>query len=243
MLFGENIASHGVPTARCIGLKEEVFMITGPDPLSLYPFEGVGHTEIDYKRTVFLKNLVKRKNIVVGDFSYYDDPAGANDFETKNVLYHYSFSKEKLIIKKFCAFATGVKFIMSSANHKLDGFSTFPFFIFGRGWEKDFNMASLPYKGDTVIGNDVWIGYDATIMPGVTIGDGAIVGAKAVVAKSVPPYAVVCGNPAKVVKMRFPDDIITELLKIAWWDWPREKIARNIAVIMGNDLDTLRNAQ
>jgi virginiamycin A acetyltransferase len=219
---------------------KEIFMISGPDPTSLYPFEG-------YKGTVFLKNVIKRSNVIVGDFSYYSDhfgdPSCIEDFENTNVLYHYSSSKEKLIIGKFCAIAAGAKFIMSSANHKFDGFSSYPFFLFKCGWEKDFDMASLPYKGDTVVGNDVWIGYDATIMPGVHIGDGAIIGTKAVVTKSVPPYTIVGGNPAKIIRTRFDEKTIAELQSIAWWDWPREKICRSIPAIIGNDLDKLKNAE
>lgn len=218
-------------------------MTIGPDPKMRYPFEDLNIAAIDYKRTVFLKNVIKRPNIIVGDYSYYDDPAGADNFENTNVLYHYDFSPEKLIIGKFCAIATGAKFIMSSANHKMDGFSTFPFFIFRRGWEENFDMKCLPYKGDTVIGNDVWIGYDATIMPGVHVGDGAIIGAKAVVTKNVPPYAIVGGNPAKIIRTRFDEATIAELQNIAWWNWPHDKISRNISAIMGNDLNALRNAQ
>ena len=214
----------------------------GPDPKSRYPFAGL-NLPINEKRTVFLKNVLKRSNVIAGDFSYYDDPVDAENFENTNVLYHYPFSKEKLIIGKFCAIATGVKFIMSSANHKMDSFSSYPFFIFKRGWEKDFDMNSLPYKGDTVVGNDVWIGYDATIMPGVHIGDGAIIGAKSVVTKNVPAYTIVAGNPAKIIRTRFDEATIQELLTIKWWDWPVEKISRNIAVIMGEDLNKLKNAK
>lgn len=216
-------------------------MKLGPEPTSRYPFYGSGVT-VDYKRTVFLKNVVTRPNVIIGDYSYYDDEMGAEYFENKNVLYHYPFSQEKLIIGKFCAIATGAKFIMSSANHKMDGFSAFPFFIFKQGWEKDFDITSLPYKGDTVVGNDVWIGYDATIMPGVTIGDGAIIGAKAVVTKDVPPYSVVGGNPAKILKTRFDEQTVAKLREIAWWDWSREKISQNIQAITGSDLDKLMNA-
>lgn len=177
---------------------------------------------------------------MVGDFSYYDDPAGAENFEDTNVLYHYPFSKEKLIIGKFCAIATGIKFIMSGANHKLDGFSTYPFFIFKRGWEEGFDFASLPYKGDTVVGNDVWIGYGATIMPGINIGNGAIIGSMAVVTKDVPPYAIVGGNPAKIIRTRFDEATIEELQAIRWWDWSIEKISQNIGIITGNDMKILK---
>lgn len=216
-------------------------MNSGPDPKSRYPFELSG-VPVDGKRTVFIKNVISRPNIIAGDFSYYDDAVSAIDFENKCVLYHYWFSPEKLIIGKFCAFATGAKFIMSSANHKMDGFSTYPFYIFRQGWEKDFDITCLHNKGDTVVGNDVWIGYDATIMPGVHIGDGAIIGSKAVVTKDVPPYAVVGGNPAKVIKMRFDEKIVAELQAIAWWNWPIEKITRNIQAIMGSDLERLKNS-
>ena len=222
-------------------------MELGPEPTNRYPFEGLDLAEIDHKGTVFLKNVVERSNIIVGDYSYYSDhfsnPVCAEDLENTNVLYHRSASKEKLIIGNFCAIAAGAKFIMSGANHKFDGFSSYPFFIFKRGWEKDFDMASLPYKGDTVVGNDVWIGYDATIMPGVHIGDGAIIGAKALVTKSVPPYAIVGGNPANIIRMRFDEKTVAELQAIAWWNWSREKISRNIPAIIGTDLDKLRNAR
>jgi virginiamycin A acetyltransferase len=217
-------------------------MQLGPDSTMKYPFEGLNLPAIDPKRTVFLKNVITRANVIAGDFSYFYDPAGADNFENTNVLYHYPNSKEKLIIGKFCAIAAGVKFIMSSANHKLSGFSTYPFFIFRRGWEKDFDKASLPYKGDTVIDHDVWIGYNATILPGVHVGSGAIIGTQAVVTKDVPPYAVVGGNPAKILKMRFDEQTITELLRIAWWDWPIEKISQNIAAITGCDIHKLQNA-
>jgi virginiamycin A acetyltransferase len=221
--------------------SNQTALMTGPEPSCRYPFEGSG-VDVNVKETVFLKNVIKRSNIIVGDYSYYNAP-DAEDFENKNVLYHYPFSKEKLIIGKFCAIATGAKFIMSSANHKMDGFSSFPFFIFKHGWEKGFDMASLPYKGDTVVGNDVWIGYDATIMPGVTIGDGAIIGAKAVVTKNVPPYTIVGGNPAKVIRARFDGKTVAELQAIAWWNWSREKISRNIPAIIGADLNVLKNAR
>ncbi len=113
----------------------------------------------------------------------------------------------------------------------------------GHGWEKDCDLTKLPNKGDTIIGNDVWFGYGSTIMPAVKIGDGAIIGSKAVVTKAVPPYAIVAGNPAKIIKSRFTDEIIEELLKIKWWDWSKEKISRNIKAIVDTDLKLLKHAK
>ncbi len=217
-------------------------MTTLPESTSRYPFEGAG-IDVNVKETIFLKNAVTRTNIIVGDFTYYHAP-DTDDFENRNVLYHFPNSKERLIIGNFCGIATGTKFIMSFANHKMDGFSTYPFwFIFRHGWKDGFDMTLHPSKGDTVVGNDVWFGYDATIMPGVTIGDGAIIGAKAVVTKDVPPYSIAAGNPAKIIRTRFDDKTIAELQAIAWWNWSREKIARNIPAIIGNDLDALKNAK
>lgn len=212
----------------------------GPDPDKPYPFEGLGMQS--EKRTVFLKNILKRKNIIVGDYTYYDHPEGADSFERDNVLYHYDFSKEKLIIGKFCAIAANVKFIMASANHKLNGFSTYPFGIFQRGWEKEYYLAEIENRGDTVVGNDVWFGYGAVIMPGVKIGDGAIIGAMSVVIKDVPAYSVAAGNPARCVKKRFSDEVSSELLKLKWWDWPIEKISQNIKAIASCDMEKLKVA-
>jgi virginiamycin A acetyltransferase len=160
------------------------------------------------------------------------------------VQHHYDFIGDKLVIGKFCAIATGVTFIMNGANHAMTGFSTYPFNIFGQGWESGFDWATIQagLKGDTVIGNDVWIGQEATIMPGIRIGDGAIVATKAVVTSDVPPYAIVGGNPAKEIRKRFSDEIIAELLAIRWWDWDVAKITRNLNAIRGTDLEALKNA-
>ena len=148
---------------------------------------------------------------------------------------------DRLVIGKFCAIARGAKFIMNGANHKVSGISTYPFYIFGNGWEKVMPQpGDLPYKGDTVIGNDVWIGYDCLIMPGVKIGNGAIISSRSVVVSDVPPYTVVGGNPAKVIKERFPADVVQALEEIAWWDWPIEKISRHLAVIVSADVEALR---
>lgn len=207
----------------------------GPNPNDLHPLKG-------NDRLVFLKNFVKAPNIIVGDYTYFDDQLnGPEKFEQYNVLYNYNFSKVKLIIGKFCAIAAETRFIMTG-DHKLDAISTYPFPIFQQGWETAFNVFELPVKGDIVIGNDVWLGYDCLIKNGVTIGHGSIVAARAVVVKDVPPYSIVAGNPAKVVKRRFDDKTIERLLNIAWWDWDIEKINRNIKVICNLDIDQLEKS-
>lgn len=206
----------------------------GPDPSNKHPMAG-------FSQVCFIKNTVTNPNIIIGDYTYYDDPEDAENFE-RNVLYHFPFIGDRLIIGKFCAIARGVQFIMNGANHQLSGFSTFPFYIFGNGWEHAAPEAgALPYKGDTVIGNDVWIGYQALIMPGVSIGNGAIISSRSVVTSDVPAYTVVGGNPAKVIKQRFPDETIAALEKLAWWDWPVEKITRNITRIMSSDIAALHD--
>ncbi|MFP1805402.1 Vat family streptogramin A O-acetyltransferase [Lonsdalea quercina] len=208
----------------------------GPDPTNKHPMQG-------FPQVCFIKNTVTNPNIIIGDFTYYDDPEDSEDFE-RNVLYHFPFIGDKLIIGKFCAIAKGVQFIMNGANHKLSGFSSFPFYIFGNGWEKATPQPEdLPYKGDTIIGNDVWIGYKALIMPGVKIGDDAIISSMAVVTTDVPAYTIVGGNPAKVIKKRFSDEIVAELEQLAWWDWSVEKITRHLTAIMSNDIKALRTSK
>lgn len=192
-----------------------------------------------FPQICFIQNTVSNPNIIIGDYTYYDDPVDSENFE-RNVLYHFPFVGDRLIIGKFCALASGVKFIMNGANHKLNGFSTYPFQIFGNGWEEVMPQAGdLPYKGDTVIGNDVWIGYEAVIMPGVQVGDGAVIAAKSVVTSDVLPYSIVGGNPAKLIRRRFDDEVIRVLGEIAWWNWDIEKITRNLKKIVAADIEAL----
>ena len=198
-----------------------------PDKNQIFP---LAH----YKRLCFLKNIIKNPNIIVGDYTYYDDFEDVYNFE-KNVKYHFDFIGDKLLIGKFCQIASGVTFIMNGANHLQDSVSTFPFAIFGEDWKDAMAGKSYPTKGDTQIGSDVWIGFDATIMPGVKIGDGAIIGSKSVVTKDVEPYSVVGGNPAKLIRKRFSDEKIAELLETKWWDWPVGKISENVKVLTGRD--------
>ncbi|HLO83178.1 MAG TPA: CatB-related O-acetyltransferase [Chitinophagaceae bacterium] len=208
--------------------------MNGPDKLTKFPLPF-------YERLCFLKNVVKNPNIVVGDYTYYDDFENVENFE-KNVKYLFDFTGDKLIIGKFCMIASGVTFIMNGANHLTDSISTYPFAIFGNGWENAMAGKVYPFKGNTVIGNDVWIGYNATIMAGITIGDGAIIATNATVVKDVAPYTIVGGNPAQEIRKRFPDDIINKLLEIRWWDWDAEKITRNVQYLTGNNIDQLLNA-
>lgn len=207
--------------------------MNGPDPREPYPMPG-------HPRMRFIKNLITRPNIEVGEFTYYDDPDVFADFE-QNILYHYPFIGDKLVIGKFCAIATGTKFIMNGANHKIDGFSTYPFQIFRNGWEKVLpDLSQLPYKGDTVLGNDVWLGFETLVMPGVKIGDGAIVASRSVVTKDIEPYTIVGGNPATPIRKRFDDATIAALLEIRWWDWPSEVISENLKAITSNNLDSMK---
>jgi virginiamycin A acetyltransferase len=208
----------------------------GADPKDKHPMKG-------FPQICFIQNTVSNPNIIVGDYTYYDDPEDSENFE-RNVLYHFPFVGDRLIIGKFCALARGIKFIMNGANHKLDGFSTYPFQIFGNGWQKVTPQSEeLPYKGDTVIGNDVWIGYESVVMPGVQVGDGAIIAAKSVVVGNVSPYTIVGGNPAKPIRQRFADDVIQALLEVAWWNWNIEKITRNLDQIVAANIDALRNCE
>lgn len=200
-----------------------------PDPKDVYPIDGV-------TRTAFLKNIISNPQIIIGDFTYYDDPEDVHNFE-KNVLYLFEFMKDKLIIGKFCQIATGVRFIMNGSNHAMDGFSTYPFKVMGKAW-KDVDMNAIS-KGDTVIGNDVWIGNSVTIMQGVTIGDGAIIGTNSIVTKDVEPYSVVGGNPARLIRKRFDDETINVLLTLRWWDWGIEKITNYLPAITSADLKML----
>lgn len=195
------------------------------------------------RQTVYLKSVVTDPGITVGDFTMYNDFVNdPREFEQNNVLYHYPVNRDRLIIGKFCSVACGAKFLFNSANHTQTSLSTFPFPIFFEEWGLDIqNVASAwDNKGDIVIGSDVWIGYEAVIMAGVTIGSGAIIGARAVVTKDVPPYAIVGGVPAKVIRKRFSDDTIAALLEIKWWDWPEEKIRRHIPDIQSGRIGKLR---
>lgn len=195
-------------------------------------------------QTVYLKNVVNNVNIEVGDYTIYNDfvhdPCG---FQENNVLYHYPINGDKLKIGKFCSVACGAKFLFTSANHAMKPLSTYTFPIFFEEWDLDVKNITSAWdnKGDIIIGNDVWIGYEAVILSGVKIGDGAVIGTRAVVTKDVPPYTIVGGVPARPIRKRFSDDIISELLRIQWWNWPADRIRRNIADIQSGNIDALKS--
>jgi len=196
------------------------------NPSTTFPLSG-------YDRLCFLKNFVKHPQITIGDYTYYDDFENIENFQ-KNIRYLFDFSGDHLTIGKFCMLASGVEFVMNGANHLSQAVSAYPFAIFGGDWSNSMEGKSYPTKGDTVIGNDVWIGYRACILPGVTIGDGAIIGSFSVVTKDVPPYTIVGGNPAQPIRKRFDDETVASLLKLAWWNWPIERITKYAHYLTGD---------
>jgi virginiamycin A acetyltransferase len=187
---------------------------------------------------VYLKNIIKSPQIIVGDYTYYDDPDDVHNFE-RNVLYLFDFIGDKLIIGKFCQIASGVRFIMNGGNHPMSGVSTYPFQIFGGQWAQNKPLSAVN-KGDTIIGSDVWIGNSATFMPGVKVGDGAIIATNSVVIKDVAPYTIVGGNPAREISKRFDEETIQFVLSLQWWNWRLEKISQHLDLIIGGDIEGLK---
>lgn len=201
-----------------------------PDPNVIFPVEGID-------TITYVKPTIKNPNIIVGDFTYFSD----TNFES-HVTHHYEFYGDKLIIGKFCQIAKDVEFIMNGVNHQMNAVSTFPFYIL-EGWDQEVpSLSKMPVKGDTIVGNDVWIGQNATIMPGVIIGDGAIIGANSVVAKNVNPYTVVAGNPIKVIRKRFDDELIELMLKFKWWNKEIDEINALIPLLSDSDLGRVKQA-
>jgi len=196
-------------------------------------------------QVVHLKEVIDHPRIEVGEFSYHHNQETVDDYAAHLAPYLFTISLDRLVIGKFVQIAHGVRFITSSANHAMQGFSTYPFdnFLMTSETTAD-DIVSMFEKagnrGDTVVGNDVWIGMDATVMPGVVIGDGAIIGSKSVVTADVEPYAIVAGNPARPIRKRFDKATIEALQTIRWWDWPIEKIEASMEVITGADLDALK---
>ncbi|MDR0562044.1 MAG: CatB-related O-acetyltransferase [Spirochaetaceae bacterium] len=200
-----------------------------PDPNAVFPVPNV-------KTVIYIKPTIKNKNIIVGDFTYFSDA----DFERHVTHFYPDFYHDKLIIGKFCQIGSDVEFIMNGANHQMHCVSTFPFYIFEKWNEQTPSLDKMPLKGDTIIGNDVWIGQNAVILPGVTIGDGVIIGTKSVVGSNAEPYSILAGNPAKVIRKRFDDELIALLLALKWWDFPIEEINALIPVLHNNNLEYVK---
>ena len=199
-----------------------------PDPNAVYPIAG-------YEKEIYVKPTINNPNIIVGEFTYIAD----SEFES-HVTHHYTWNRDRLIIGKFCQIAAGVEFVMNGANHQMNSVTTFPFYTLD-GWNMDSPaLLDLPLKGDTVIGNDVWIGQNAVILPGARIGDGAIIGANSVVGSNVDPYTIVVGNPAKILRKRFDDELIDLLLLFKWWDRNVDEINELIPLLTSSDLDYVK---
>ena len=199
-----------------------------PDPNTIHPIPG-------YEKEIYVKPTIKNPNIIVGDFTYIAD----TEFES-HVTHFYPWSRDKLIIGKFCQIAAGVEFVMNDANHQMSAVSTFPFYTL-EGWDMDTPAASeMPFKGDTVIGNDVWIGQNTVILPGTHIEDGAIIGANSVVGGNVDPYTIVIGNPSRMLRKRFDDELIDLMLRFKWWDKSIEEINALIPILTCSDLGTVK---
>lgn len=199
-----------------------------PNPNIVFPIPGC-------KTVTYVKPTVMNPNIIVGEFTYFSD----TDFE-KHVLHHYDFNGDKLIIGKFCQIASGVTFIMSGANHQMNAATTYPFYIM-EGWtQTPPTHEELPIKGDTIVGNDVWIGQNATILPGVHIGDGAIIGLGSIVGHDVEPYTIVAGNPAKPIRKRFDDEMIELLLRLQWWNKDIGEIQQLIPLLTDSDIEYVK---
>lgn len=199
-----------------------------PDPNLIHPIPG-------YDKEIYVKPTIKNPNIIVGEFTYIADA----EFES-HVTHHYEWLGDRLIIGRFCQIAAGVEFVMNGANHQLNAVTTFPFYTL-QGWQADPPApADLPFKGDTVIGNDVWIGQNAVILPGVHIGDGAIIGANSVVGGAIEPYTVAAGNPAKAIRKRFDDELIALMLRFKWWDKDISEIQRLIPLLTCSDLNRVK---
>ena len=192
--------------------------------------------------TVYLNRVIANPNIIVGDYTMYNDfVSDPTQFEKNNVLYHYPINGDRLVIGKFCSIACGAKFLFTSANHTMRSLSTYPFPLFYEEWGLDKTQvtSAWDHKGDIVIGNDVWIGYEAVILSGVSIGDGAIIGTRAVVTRDVPPYTIVGGTPAKEIRKRYDEKTIDRLIQLKWWDWPDDKIRHALPRLMSGDLNNL----
>ena len=179
------------------------------------------------KKLFFTKDSVLGEQFSIGDFTY-----GSPDIRNFD-------PQTRLTIGRYCSFAARVSILMGG-EHRLDLGTTYPFPEIAEPWPETADISGMTgSKGDIVIGNDVWVGHGATILSGVTIGDGAVIGAGALVVHDVAPYAIMGGNPAKMIRMRFDEQTVSRLLKLAWWNWPEEKVRENIHLICNSDIKAL----
>lgn len=192
----------------------------------IYTPENTGSISKAVPNVRYTKDTLKHPNITVGDYTY------------GTPVVRWLIGQEKITIGKFCSISPGVE-ILVSGNHPIDTVSTYPFMSLKDIWPGALGECPTA-RGDIHIGHDVWIGKDATILSGVTIGHGAVIGTQAVVAKDIPPYAIAVGNPARVIRYRFDEETIRMLLEVKWWDWPEEKIRRNMHIITGTDIWKLK---
>lgn len=192
-----------------------------------YALRESNHGSDPAKPWYFTNQVLNGDHYEIGDYTY-----GVPEVHT------YS-ANTKLKIGRYCSIADQVT-ILLGGNHRLYWATTYPFTWLLDEWPEAEGMpCHMSSEGDVVIGNDVWIGQEALILSGVTIGHGAVVGARAVVADDVEPYSIVAGNPARLIRKRFDDKVIEKLLETAWWDWPVEKIKKNLHLLCSSNLDAL----
>jgi len=218
------------------GNTKELEML-GPDPNEKYPIKALGN------KLCFIKNIVHSKNCTIGDYTYYYDPLGTDDFEKNCIVNIFEHEHAHLRIGKFTCIAPRTLFILDRAYMKLKGSSSYPFQLFEEGWENAGNCGTIPWCGDIEVGNDVFIGAGSILVPGAKLGDGAVLGPNSTLSEEIPPYTMAGGSPARPVRKRFKQRVIDELISIRWWEWDSEKISRNISAIMGTDINQLKNAK
>ena len=209
-----------------------------PSPDTIHPIRTLDGGV--HEGTVFLAAVIDHPNWSVGDYSYASAHHAPEDWAAHLAPYLYPGAPERLEIGRFCQIADGVQVVTASANHRHDGISTYPF----AGMQGEFaDRPSMPGPGpDTIVGHDVWIGTGAMLLPGSRIGTGAIIAGGSVVRGRIPPYSIVAGNPAKVVRSRFDEADANRILAVAWWTWPIERILAHEAAICGGDVDALEAA-
>lgn len=201
-----------------------------------------------YRDSIIIKDQVKSKHIVAGEYSYYSGYYHGEHFENCVMYLDEHDNKtpneeiDRLIIGKFCSIATGVKFMMGGTQgHNYEWIASYPLDFLDDDYDGYTTVPPNAYrlKGDTVLGNDVWVGAEAMIMPGIKIADGAVVGARSLITKNIGAYEIWGGNPARLIKKRFSDEDIEKLLKIKWWDLGLDKIKENLSFIRSENVDVL----